>query len=117
MMHKKCLLTSVFTQAMWNDWTTFEVVQVQCSHVASSLISKLEWGFPNQELMNAIGIIYPSCWLNLHVENIFRGHLVLLKAQFCFERFIGPKTNLMKILTLFNENKLDLLALLFKIAM
>jgi hypothetical protein len=48
---------------------------------------------------------------------MFQGHLALLKAQFCFERFIGPKINGMKILTLLDENKLDLSAFLFKITM
>jgi hypothetical protein len=57
-LRKKCSLTGVFTQATCDDWTsTFEIIKVQCSHVA--FIKELEWRFPNQELMNTIGIIYP----------------------------------------------------------
>jgi len=37
----------------------FEIVKVQCSHAAIFLIEELEQQFPNQELMNTIGIIYP----------------------------------------------------------
>jgi hypothetical protein len=45
------------------------------------------------------------------------GALGLAKGSIFFERFIGPKTNQMKILTLLDENKLDLSASLFKITM
>jgi hypothetical protein len=46
--------------ATCDDWTSmFEIVKVQCSHVAISLIKELEQQFPNQELMNTTCIIYP----------------------------------------------------------
>jgi hypothetical protein len=43
--------------------------------------------------------------------------LALLKAQFCFERFIGPKIDRVKILALLDEKKLDFIIFLFKITM
>jgi hypothetical protein len=67
--------------------------------------------------MNAIGIIYPQYWFNPLDEETFWGHLALLKAQFCFEKVIGPMINQMKIPTLLNESKLDMGASLFKIVM
>jgi hypothetical protein len=65
--------------------------------------------------MNAINIIYPQYWLNLHAKDMFWGHLALIKAQFYFERFIRLEINQMKILALFDENKLNLTNFLFKI--
>jgi hypothetical protein len=67
--------------------------------------------------MNATNVIYPQYWLNLHAKDMFWGHLTLLKAQFCVERFIHPKIDQVKIPTLFDENKLNLIAFLFKITM
>jgi hypothetical protein len=50
----------MFTQDTRDDWTiAFEAIKVQCSHAAIFFIRELELQFPNQELMNAIGIIYP----------------------------------------------------------
>jgi hypothetical protein len=67
--------------------------------------------------MNAIGIIYPQYWLNPLDEETFRGHLTLLKAQFCFEKVIGPLISRVKIPTFLSESKLDLGVSLFKITM
>jgi hypothetical protein len=47
----------------------------------------------------------------------FWGHLALLKAQFFFEKVIGPMINWLKISTFFNENKFDFGASIFKIIM
>jgi hypothetical protein len=60
LLYKKCLLIRLFTQVMHEDWTTtFEAIKVQCSHVVMcSTFYKLEQWFPNQELMNAMNIIY-----------------------------------------------------------
>lgn len=42
-------------------------VNKQCSNVVYWLIEKLDHKFPSQEIMNAIGIIYPQFWLQLSV--------------------------------------------------
>jgi hypothetical protein len=47
----------------------------------------------------------------------FWGHKALFKAQFCFEKVIGPMIDRVKIPTLLNESKLDFKASLFKITM
>jgi hypothetical protein len=38
-------------------------VKKQCSNVVCGLIEKLDHKFPSQEIMKAIGIIYPEFWL------------------------------------------------------
>jgi hypothetical protein len=48
---------------------------------------------------------------------MFQRHLTLLKAQFCFERLIGPKIDRVKIPTILDENNLDILIFLIKITM
>jgi hypothetical protein len=42
------------------------------------------------------------------VEEIFWGLLAILKVQLFFEKFINLVTDWVKILALFDENKLDL---------
>jgi hypothetical protein len=81
------------------------------------LIIEFEWRFANQDLMNVMGIIYSQYWLNFQAKETFQGHLVLLKAQFCFEKFIDLENEQVKITTLLDESKLDLATSLFKITM
>jgi hypothetical protein len=67
--------------------------------------------------MNATSIIYLQYWFILMLIKTFRGHKVLLKAQFYFEKFIGPVIDRVKISTLLNENKLDFKTPFLKIIM
>jgi hypothetical protein len=81
---------------MQDDQTiAFEVVKVLCSHATMSFITNFEHQFPNQDLMNAIDIVYPQYWLNF---------------QSLFNEWV-------KILALLDELKLDLATSLFKITM
>ncbi len=48
----------IVTQGGFDQIITF--VKVQCTIVYDLLVTKLKQMFPNQELMNALGIIYPQ---------------------------------------------------------
>jgi len=87
----------------------------QCLVAVASLIEKLAWRFPNHEFMNATGIQYPQYWLNSEVENMFLAHLAFLKAQYCFKKDAGVEG--LKVLALFNEQKLDMGVSFFKVTM
>jgi hypothetical protein len=43
--------------------------------------------------------------------------LALLKVEFCFEKFIGPENEWVKIFTLLDERRFDVSIFLFKIIM
>jgi hypothetical protein len=80
----------------------------QCSIAFANLIEKLVRRFPNNEFINATGIVYPQFWLNSEVENMFL-------SQYCFENEIGVEG--LKVLALFNEQKLDMGVSFFKVTM
>jgi hypothetical protein len=41
----------------------FSAVKGQCKAAAELLISQLEKRFPNSEIMEALGIVFPQYWL------------------------------------------------------
>jgi hypothetical protein len=54
------------------DWfLVVEEVKKECNNVACGLLKELECRFFSQEIMNAIGIIYPKFWLQPKIEHIF----------------------------------------------
>ncbi len=65
-------------------------MQQAYTEVAHTLIFELQWRFPNDEVMSAMGMIYyPQYWLNSKMyDATFPIHLVLLKAAF----FVPNKT-------------------------
>jgi len=50
-----------------------------CSEVAQSLSDELDKRFSQQELLDALGIIYPQYWQQEGVELNFLLHLAVLK--------------------------------------
>jgi hypothetical protein len=54
-------------------------MKVQCTIAYDLLVIKLERRFPNHELKNVLGIIYPQYWLQLDCESTFVDHLSLIK--------------------------------------
>jgi hypothetical protein len=59
-----------------DDWVHIcQNVKDQCTSIAKGLIAKLDKWFSIQDLMNAMGIIYPQYYLQLEVASMFLGHL------------------------------------------
>ncbi len=61
---------------------TIKVVKTQCTTIFDLLVTKLEQRFPNHELMNALGVIYPQYWLQLDCESTFTIHLNVIKQLY-----------------------------------
>jgi hypothetical protein len=60
MLHIRNQTTKVMNMVTNDMWATcVEDVQQHRSKVVASLICQLERQFPTQELLNAIGVIYP----------------------------------------------------------
>jgi hypothetical protein len=57
-------------------------VKNQCNFLTKGLITKLDRWFLTQDLMNAMGIIYPRYWLQLKVASMFSNHLQILKTHY-----------------------------------
>ncbi len=52
----------------------------QCQKATTQLITKLQGRFPAQDLMDALGDVYPQYWLQLKLEKRFNVHLAIIKA-------------------------------------
>jgi hypothetical protein len=61
----------------------FSAVKGQCKAAAELLISQLEKRFPNSEIMEALGIVFPQYWLQEKCDELFPLHLQVIKAWFC----------------------------------
>jgi len=60
MVHKKNPLTSCLSYVSRLDcWNVVKVMKQQCNVTTTSPIEELEQRFPAQDIMNAIGVIYP----------------------------------------------------------
>jgi hypothetical protein len=64
-------------------WKSFDqVVKDQCTATCDLLVLELEQRFPNHELMNVLGIIYPQCSLQPNCESTFMDHFALIKHHY-----------------------------------
>ncbi len=52
----------------------------QCQKTTTQLITKLQGRFPTQDLMDALGVVYPQYWLQLKLERRFNVHLAIIKV-------------------------------------
>jgi len=56
------------------------LMKQQCQEATTQLITKLQGKFPAQDLMDALGVVYPQYWLQLKLEKRFNVHLATIKA-------------------------------------
>jgi len=72
------------------NWArTIDYVKKQCTEIVASLIFEFERQFLAQELLNAIGIIYPQYWLVLEAETKILGHMAINQAHFGYRKALG----------------------------
>lgn len=86
------------------------------------MINELEKYFPNYDVMDALGIIYPQYLVVDSCEENFVFHLGILKSHFGVHKItiidtIDPKTLDQMILYIFNAHELDYQSLFFKMTM
>lgn len=58
-------------------------VKGQCSAAAEMLISQLDRRFPNCDIMEALGVVFPQYWLQEGCDELFASHLQVIKEWFC----------------------------------
>jgi len=69
-------------------------VKGQCRDAAEMLSLELDSRFPEVELMNALGVVFPQYWMQANCEDLFALHVKTLKAHFGIVRqvnFGSPK--------------------------
>jgi hypothetical protein len=55
----------------------------QCTKLANQLITNFQCQFPNQDLMDAFGVVCLQYWLQLELGAKLITHLTILKTTFC----------------------------------
>lgn len=82
---------------------------------------ELDCRFPEVELMNALGIVFPQYWLQPNCDELFPLHMKTLKFQYCVCRTMNFGTKeepVMKhIDPIIDEHSLSLQSSLFKLTM
>jgi hypothetical protein len=68
--------------------TLVSSVKGQCAAAAELLISQLKRRFPDYDIMEALGVIFPQYWLQDTCDDLFRVHLQVLKDWFCGVRSV-----------------------------
>jgi hypothetical protein len=76
------------------------------------LIAELTRRFPDCEIMEALGIVFPQYWLQAHCDKLFPHHLVIIKQWYYGLREVqggfGDSACCRQIVQLLNSYKLDL---------
>jgi hypothetical protein len=65
-------------------------VKRQCTKLANQLITNFQCQFPNQDLMDAFGVVRLQYWLQLELGAKFITHLTILKTTFCHPKKVRP---------------------------
>ncbi len=71
---------------LWQDMCMkrlWQFLNQKCTKVVNQVITKLQYQFPTQVLMDAFGVVYPKYWLQLKLEVKFVIQSTILKATFC----------------------------------
>jgi hypothetical protein len=96
-------------------------VKGQCAAAAELLISQLERRFPDCDIMEALGVIFPQYWLQDTCDDLFPVHLQVLKDWLCGVRSVvvgsGEERQAKQIAGPLDAHQLDLQLCLFKLTM
>jgi len=57
-------------------------VKGQCRDAAEMLSTELDARFPEVELMNALGVVFPQYWLQSNCDDLLSMHVKTLRAHF-----------------------------------
>jgi hypothetical protein len=96
-------------------------VKGQCAAAAELFISQLERRFPDCDIMEALGVIFPQYWLQDTCDDLFPVHLQVLKDWFCGMRSVvvgsGEERQVKQIVGPLDAHQLYLQLCLFKLTM
>jgi hypothetical protein len=96
-------------------------VKGQCAAATELLISQLDRRFPNCEIMEALGIVFPQYWLQDKCDELFPVHLQVIKGWFCRMRTMavgsGEERQVKQVAAPLDKHQLDLQLCLFKLTM
>jgi hypothetical protein len=96
-------------------------IKGQCSSAAELLIEELSRRFPDSEIMEALGIVFPQYWRSPNCDTVFPVHMQVIKKWYCDMREISFGEGSEKVTTQvaqpLDSYKLDLQSSLFKLTM
>jgi hypothetical protein len=96
-------------------------IKGQCSSAAELLIEELSRRFPDSEIMEALGIVFPQYWRSPDCDTLFPMHMQVIKKWYCDMREIsfgeGSEKVTTQVAQLLDSYKLDLQSSLFKLTM
>jgi hypothetical protein len=82
MIHCHCLEITLFVLVIRVFFQhTMNNVQMQCSQVATKVSDELEKQFHVQDVMDALGVVYPQYWLKITCESSFPIHMDVWKKK------------------------------------
>ena len=88
-----------------------------CAEGAIKLMDKMAGRFPDHNLMDALGIVYPQYWLQGDCAASFRKHLDIIKDFYGEPKWIGQDENKRCVPAVLDKSLLELEQPLFRIAM
>lgn len=100
--------------------TIIAEVKVQCSQAAEVIINQLDEKFPNCELMDSFGIVFPQYWKSGKSLSTFPLHFAVLKKYFCEKKSLkenGEGNSSIDISQALNLELLESQMSLFKLTM
>jgi len=62
------------------------------AEIAQSFCDELDRRFPQQEFLDAFGIIYPQYWKQEGADASFPQHLLVLKKFYCHAQLLKPES-------------------------
>jgi hypothetical protein len=68
---------------------TVSSIKGQCSSAAELLIEELSRRFPDSEIMEALGIVFPQYWRSPNCDTVFPVHMQVIKKWYCDMREIS----------------------------
>ena len=93
----------------------------QCKDAAEMLTLELDVRFPEVELMNALGVVFPQYWLQPNCEELFPMHVKTLRGHYSMHRTVNFGTKdepvMREIEPLIDGRLLSLQTSLFKLTM
>jgi hypothetical protein len=96
-------------------------IKGQCSSVVELLIEELSRRFPDSEIMEAQGVVFPQYWKNPDCDTLFPVHMQVIKKWYCEMKEIsfgeGSEKVTSQVAQPLGSYKLDLQTSLFKLTM
>lgn len=88
-----------------------------CAGAARQLLRELESRFPSNNVMDAMGIMYPQYWLQSGAEETFPRHLSILMEYYCEPKLIEAEKVKRLVPPIVDRHSLETQQGLFKLAM